>query len=170
MDPDSTRLDTSERALLTVGIITPLREEGVADLDPAERGGAGGVAALDAVLDLGVGHGLVLAAPAGSVGCGLGATPDRLGGSGGSAAHQVHAAGASKLTPTAYKGVGSVDATYYVNRGVTTGQGTPAYVVGVMSVWRRRSRAYLSAHRFAVIAIFLFSRWRGRGPAYEVRT
>mmetsp|Transcript_10267 Transcript_10267/g.28813 ORF Transcript_10267/g.28813 Transcript_10267/m.28813 type:complete len:755 (+) Transcript_10267:290-2554(+) len=70
-----------------VGIITSLREEGVADPDPAERGGAGGLTALDAVLDLGVGHGLVLAAPAGSVGCGLGDTPGRLGGSGGSAAH-----------------------------------------------------------------------------------
>ena len=74
---------------LTVGIITSLGEEGIADLDPTERGGAGGLAALDAVLDLGVRHGLVLApAPAGSVGGGLGDTPGRLGGSGRSAAHQ----------------------------------------------------------------------------------
>ena len=90
MDPDIlTRYKRASARALTVGIVTSLREEGVADPDPAERGGAGGVAALDAVLDLGVGHGLVLAAPAGSVGRGLGATPDRLGGGGGSAAHQV---------------------------------------------------------------------------------
>ena len=76
---------------LTVGIITSLGEEGIADLDPTERGGPGGLAALDAVLDLGVRHGLVLASPAaGSVGGGLVRdTPGRLGGSGRSAAHQL---------------------------------------------------------------------------------
>ena len=64
---------------LTVGIITSLGEEGIADLDPTERGGAGGLAALDAVLDLGVRRGLVLApAPAGSVGGGLGDNPAAL--------------------------------------------------------------------------------------------
>ena len=131
MDPDIlTRYKRASARALTVGIVTSLREEGVADPDPAERGGAGGVAALDAVLDLGVGHGLVLAAPAGSVGRGLGTTPDRLGGVGGSAAHQVSvhvvAGASSKIRNADCKGVGSVDATYYyVNRGVTTGQGTP---------------------------------------------
>lgn len=73
---------------LTIGIIAPLTEEGVADLDATERCCTRRLAALYSVLDLGVGHGLVFTTTsAGSVRGRLGCNTPRLGGGGRSATH-----------------------------------------------------------------------------------